>query len=106
MLANSPKADDSLIPTDDIQYVEDMGLIKRERGKPRRIANGIYQEIIPRELTWSTQDGLIQEPQWLICRLRSEDEKSIKVCLYNDFSHVHTIKTETWGYILNNENLF
>ena len=41
-----------------------MGLIKRERGKPRRIANSIYQEIIPRELTWSTQDGLIQEPQW------------------------------------------
>lgn len=64
MLANSPEADDSLVPTDDIQYVEDMGLIKRERGKPRRIANGIYQEIIPRELTWSTQDGLIQEPQW------------------------------------------
>ena len=64
MLSNSADSDDSLIPTDDIQYVEDMGLIKRERGKPRRIANSIYQEIIPRELTWSTQDGLIQEPQW------------------------------------------
>ncbi len=64
MLSNSSETDDSLIPTDDIQYVEDMGLIKRERGKPRRIANSIYQEIIPRELTWSTQDGLIQEPQW------------------------------------------
>lgn len=64
MLANSENADDSLIPTDDIQYVEDMGLIKRERGKPRRIANGIYREIIPRELTWSTQDSLPQQPQW------------------------------------------
>ena len=64
MLANSEEADDGLIPTDDIQYVEDMGLIKRERGKPRRIANGIYREIIPRELTWSTQDSLIQQPQW------------------------------------------
>ena len=39
-----------------------MGLIKRERGKPRRLANSIYQEIIPRELTWSTQDGLIRKP--------------------------------------------
>ena len=64
MLANSDDADDSLIPIDDIQYVEDMGLIKRERGKPRRIANGIYREIIPRELTSSTQDSLIQQPQW------------------------------------------
>ncbi len=64
MLANSPETDDGLVPTDDLQYVEDMGLIKRERGKPRRIANGIYQEIIPRELTWSTQDVLVQEPQW------------------------------------------
>ena len=64
MLANSDDADDSDIPTDDIQYVEDMGLIKRERGKPRRIANNIYREIIPRELTWSTQDGLTQDPLW------------------------------------------
>lgn len=66
ILANEDEADDSLIPGDDIQYVEDMGLIKRERGKPRRIACGIYREIIPRELTWSTQDGLTQEPQWYI----------------------------------------
>ena len=41
-----------------------MRLICVEKGRPRRIANGIYQEIIPRELTWSTQTGLIQEPQW------------------------------------------
>ena len=64
MLANEDEMDDALIPTDDIQYVEDMGLIKRERGKPRRIANGIYREIIPRELTWSTQDALVQNPLW------------------------------------------
>ena len=64
MLADEDEVDEAQIPTDDIQYVEDMGLIKRERGKPRRIANGIYREIIPRELTYSTQDVLIQEPQW------------------------------------------
>lgn len=66
MLANEDEIDDAQIPTDDIQYVEDMGLIKRERGKPRRIANGIYREIIPRELTWSTQDVLIQQSQWYL----------------------------------------
>lgn len=64
ILANSDEADDSLLPNDDVLYVQDMGLIKVERGKPRRIANGIYREVIPRELTWSTQGALVQEPQW------------------------------------------
>ena len=64
ILANDDEVDEALIPTDDLQYVIDMGLIKRERGRPLRIANGIYREIIPRELTWSTQEMLVQEPQW------------------------------------------
>ena len=64
ILSNSDQAVEGLIPSDDIQYVVDMGLIKVERGKPRRIANGIYREIIPRELTWSTQTMLTQQPQW------------------------------------------
>ncbi|MBQ7495944.1 MAG: ATP-binding protein, partial [Bacteroidaceae bacterium] len=64
ILSNSDEPDESLIPSDDIQYVVDMGLVKVERGKPRRIANGIYREIIPRELVWSTQTGLVQQPQW------------------------------------------
>ena len=64
MLAGEEEVDDNAIPSDDILYVADMGLITLERGKPRRIANGIYREIIPRELTWSTQDSLLQQPQW------------------------------------------
>ena len=60
ILANEEEADESIIPSDDVQYVIDMGLIKVERGKPRRIANGIYKEIIPRELTWTTQTGLLK----------------------------------------------
>lgn len=64
ILANSDEAAEGLIPSDDIQYVADMGLIKRERTKTIRIANGIYREIIPRELTWSTQEVLTQQPQW------------------------------------------
>ena len=64
MLTDSDDVEDGNIPPDDIQYVEDMGLIKRERGKARRIANKIYREIIPRELTWSTQDRLTQDPLW------------------------------------------
>ena len=40
-------------PTDDAQYVEDLGLIRRRPAW--RIANPIYQEIIPRELIWTSQ---------------------------------------------------
>lgn len=64
MLSGEGDIDDEVIPSDDIQYVADMGLITIERGKPRRIANGIYREIIPRELTWSQQTSLTQESQW------------------------------------------
>ena len=64
ILSNSDEAVEGLIPSDDIQYVEDMGLIKRERGNAIRVANGIYREIIPRELTWSTQQTMPQQPQW------------------------------------------
>ena len=64
ILANEDEADESIIPSDDVQYVVDMGLVKQERGKPRRISCGIYREIIPRELTWTTQDALAIKPQW------------------------------------------
>ena len=41
-----------------------MGLVVKERGKPLRVANGIYREVIPRELTASTQQQLLQQPTW------------------------------------------
>lgn len=62
MLANETDAEDSLMPQDDVQYVADLGLITLD--KPRRISNAIYREIIPRELTWTTQSGLIQQSAW------------------------------------------
>ena len=39
------------IPHDDIEYVADLGLINSAYGAGLQIANPIYQEIIPRELT-------------------------------------------------------
>lgn len=51
-------------PTDEVQYVEDLGLIQR---RPTwKIANPIYQEIIPRELTWTSQYSIQQETSWYI----------------------------------------
>ncbi|MBQ9217597.1 MAG: ATP-binding protein, partial [Muribaculaceae bacterium] len=92
MLANEDEADESLIPSDDIQYVEDLGLIKRERGKARRIACGIYREIIPRELTWSTQDGLTQEPQWY---LNADGSLNIEKLLL-DFQQFFRQNADSW----------
>jgi hypothetical protein len=52
---------------DDIQYVVDLGLIRRGMSGPE-IANPIYREVIPRELTFIIQlnfESLVQ-PAWYI----------------------------------------
>ena len=52
------------IPIDDIMYVRDLGLIK---DYPHlRIANRLYQEVIPRELTLSTQLTITHESAWYV----------------------------------------
>ena len=48
------------IPVDDLQYVRDLGLVRTDGHI--RIANPIYQEVIPRDLTWTTQLSLPHEP--------------------------------------------
>ena len=42
------------IAPDDLQYVRDLGLVTRSG--PVAIANPIYREVIPRDLTWTTQE--------------------------------------------------
>ena len=64
ILANEDEPDEEKMSDEDILYVKDMGLVTKERGKPLRISNAIYREIIPRELTASTQQQLLQQPQW------------------------------------------
>ena len=43
----------------DIEYTRDLGLIAQHG--PLRIANPIYAEVVPRELTSAAQEGLVQE---------------------------------------------
>jgi hypothetical protein len=50
------------LPMDDVQYVIDLGLVTA-KGQ-LRIANAIYQEVIPRMLTYTTQLTIAQEPAW------------------------------------------
>ena len=48
----------------DLEYVRDLGLVAPDR--PLRIANPIYAEVIPRELTWVAQEELEQETAWYV----------------------------------------
>ena len=69
-----------------------MGLIKREKGKPIRVANGIYREIIPRELTWTTQESLVQQSAWYI-----NDDNSINMeKLLLDFQQFFRQNADAW----------
>jgi hypothetical protein len=54
------------IPDDDLRFALDLGLVRRADGDHLRIANPIYQEVIPRVLTASTQRTLVQEAQWYV----------------------------------------
>ena len=48
----------------DVEYARDLGLIARD--DPVRVANPIYREVIPRELTRRVQSKLTQDTEWYI----------------------------------------
>ncbi len=48
----------------DLEYVRDLGLVAQDR--PLRVANPIYAEVVPRELTWVIQEEFEQETAWYI----------------------------------------
>ena len=48
----------------DLEYVRDLGLVARE--SPPRIANPIYAEVVPRQLTYETQEDLLHETAWYV----------------------------------------
>ena len=48
----------------DLEYVRDLGLVARD--DPLRLANPIYAEVVPRELTWAVQAGLTEEMAWYV----------------------------------------
>ena len=58
-------ADDAgFFAADDLQYVRDLGLVARDN--PIRIANPIYREVVPRDLTFTTQAGFSHDPAWYV----------------------------------------
>jgi len=54
----------SQVPSDDQEYVADLGLINT---RPQiAIANRIYREVIPRELTWVAQTRITHDQPWYL----------------------------------------
>ena len=48
----------------DVEYARDLGLLAQDDAK--RIANPIYAEVIPRELTWVAEDDVEAETAWYV----------------------------------------
>ncbi len=48
----------------DLEYVRDLGLVAQD--PPLRIANPIYAEVVPRELTWVAQEEFDQDAAWYV----------------------------------------
>lgn len=90
ILANEDGEVEKHLQDDDIQYVVDMGLIVR--GKPLRVANAIYREVIPRELTWARQQTLIQQSVWYM-----NPDNSINMAkLMTDFQQFFRENADSW----------
>ncbi len=53
-------------PDDDRRFVLDLGLVRKVNGGNLTIANPIYQEVIPRVLTGSAQETMLQETTWYV----------------------------------------
>jgi hypothetical protein len=79
-------------PPADIEYVADLGLI---RTRPSiRISNRIYQEVIPRELTWATQVSIAnQKTEWYV----TPDHRLDMLKLLAAFQQFYREHAEIWG---------
>jgi len=86
----SGEATDIPLPTDDIHYVEDLGLIRRQ--PVTAIANRIYQETIPRDLIYSTQTMLSQQTVWYLTPERRLD----MLKLLRAFQQFFREQSESW----------
>ncbi len=57
--------DVSKFPQEDLEYATDLGLLHPE-SKNIQIANPLYKEILPREMTYALQRGMAFEPHWYL----------------------------------------
>ena len=64
MLTGAAERDSYADRVRDVEYARDLGLLAQDDAK--RIANPIYAEVIPRELTWAAEDDVEAETAWYV----------------------------------------
>ncbi|NJN31123.1 MAG: ATP-binding protein [Synechococcales cyanobacterium RM1_1_8] len=70
------------VPPDDVQFLIDLGLLERDPAGGLRVANPIYQEVIPRVLTNNTQDALPAiHPTWLTAEGELDETRLLEAFL-------------------------
>jgi hypothetical protein len=84
---------DRYVGEDDLQYVADLGLIRRTASGPE-IANALYREVIPRALTFITQVNFesIVQPAWYI-GMDGQLDTSKLLTAFQEFFREHA---ESW----------
>ncbi|MFP4257646.1 MAG: AAA-like domain-containing protein [Desulfovermiculus sp.] len=82
--------DPTSLPIDDLEYVRDLGLITT-KGQVD-IANPIYKEIIPRELTYGTQLSLSHQTTWYV-RADGALDMNALIAAFQSFFREHA---EAW----------
>jgi hypothetical protein len=98
MLAGENWPEETKPDPDDVQYVIDLGLIRREDAEPGKnlvIANDIYREVIPRELTVITQFNMASWPEqpWYI----GADGRMDMAKLLREFQQFFRENIESWS---------
>ncbi|CAK0770719.1 ATP-binding protein [Gammaproteobacteria bacterium] len=78
------EANPEMLPPDDVDYVLDLGLVDKINGQ-LAIANAIYREVIPRQLTYSTTLTISQEPAWYLLGDGRLDDNALLAGFQNFF---------------------
>ena len=80
-------ADETRSSARDLEYARDLGLVARD--PPLRLANPIYAEVVPRELTWLTQEEMSQDPAWYASPFGGLDIDKL-LAAFQDFFREHS----------------
>ncbi len=74
---------------EDVLYVQDLGLINRQCNGEIDIANRIYREVIPRELSWGSQMAILQKQDWYLSAGRRLDMEKL-LAAFQQFFREHS----------------
>ncbi len=97
LIGSKEETDLGNVKPDDVQYVADLGLIATRPSI--RISNRIYQEVIPRELTWVAQSYIAnQEQSWYVTPEHRLDMPKLLIAFQQFFREHSDIWSQGFDY--------